>query len=179
MITSNAQPLELFRQLELLSQGNAVLGEELLFVESWRGFTFSVDELNLAVPFIGQYEIFSCGVCNPLPMVTPWVRGMTNIRGEIYTVIDFAYFIGRRPIKATTGANLLVLSEGRLKSALLLENKISLRSFDHDIPRGDVNDIEPGLRPYLNSFLIEGLQRWCVIDMRVLINSETFANIGR
>ncbi len=173
------QPLELFRQLELLSQGNAVLGEDQLFVESWRGFTFSIDELNLAVPFMGQYEIFPCGGCSPLPMVKPWVRGMTNIRGEIYTVIDFAQLIGRRPVKVSSGANLLVLAEGRLKSALLLQNKVSLRSFDHDIPRGDVNDVEPGLRPYLNSFLMEGLQRWCVIDMRILTNSELFANIGR
>ena len=173
------QPIDLLRQLEQQSQGNAVLGEELPFIESWRGFTFAVDELNLAIPFMGQYEIFPCGECWPLPMVKPWVRGMTNIRGEVYTVIDFAHFIGRRPVGTTAGKNLLVLSGSKLKSALVLENKISLRSFDHDIPRGDLNDIEPDLRPFLNAFLIEGLKRWCVLDMRMLTNSEAFANIGR
>lgn len=179
MNQSQIQPLQLLRQLESQSQGNAVLGEEPSFIESWRGFTFAIDELNMAIPFMGQYEIFPCGECWPLPMAKPWVRGMTNIRGEVYTVVDFAHFIGRRPVNVAMGNNLLVLSAGRLKSALLLKNKISLRAFDHDIPRGDVNDIEPDLRPYLNAFLIEGLKRWCVLDMRVLANSESFSNIGR
>ena len=178
MDTSQIQPLELFRELENESQGNSVLGEEQPFVESWRGFVFNVDELSLVVPFIGQFEILPCGELWPLPLAKRWVKGMTNIRGEIYTVVDFSDFIGRKPIKSTKGSNLFVLSDSPLKSALLLSSKINLRPFNHDMPRADLKDIEPRLRSYLSSVLIEGPQRWCVIDIRTLTNSEDFLNIG-
>jgi len=177
--TDQIQPLALFRQLESESQGNAVLGEERPFVESWRGFVFAIDELRLVIPFVGQFEVLPCGELWPLPLARSWVRGMTNIRGEIYTVVDFSEYIDRKPLRSTEGANLLVLPDTRLRSALLLKSKVSLRSFNHDMPRVDLKDIEPGLRACLNAVLIEGPQRWCVIDIRRLTTAEDFSNIGR
>ena len=171
-------PLALFRQLESASQGSAVLGEKQLIVETWRGVVFTVDELNMVVPFIWLQEISPVTPIWPLPAVPSWMRGMTHIGDDVYTVVDFADFIGRTPVNVTEHSKLLVLPDHRLKCALLLDGKLSMRRFNHNIPKGNLNEVEPELRCYLSFVLLEDDRLWYVVDVESLGQSDTFVNIG-
>ena len=66
--------------------------------ETWRGFCFNVSGLNIVFPFMGGYEILPDKEIQNIPWTTDWVRGVTNVRGEIYTVVDFAAFLGLPPV---------------------------------------------------------------------------------
>ena len=183
MNTSQSDPLAALRQLE-----DASLGEEgSAFVWNraavWHGFAFSVEELELVVPLavgvgIAPGRSLLPSPVLPLPLSREWVVGMVNIRGEVHTVIDFARFIGR-PAAASTGANLLLLSNDVCKSALLLDNRISLRAFDRDLPEADRATAAPSLAPILSALLLEGDQPWGVIDVESLLSAENFVDIAR
>ena len=45
----------------------------------------------------------------PLPLTQPWFRGVANIRGNLYSVVDFPAFLGQRPVAASEQSRLLLL----------------------------------------------------------------------
>ena len=42
----------------------------------------------------GGFEILPEGKFQRIPWVANWVQGVINVRGEVYTVVDFARYIG-------------------------------------------------------------------------------------
>jgi twitching motility protein PilI len=172
-------PLEIFEQLELQSLGNQLSNSEDVAGEFWRGFVFNVGGLDLVAPFTGEYEIVPNQKLYPLPMSRSWVKGVTNIRGEIYTVIDFSEFIGQKPTRITKTCNLFLLPDPTLKSALLLASRISLRSFSTELPVTSATMFGSRLSPYISRVLIDGSTRWGVLDIDALSKSESFSQIGQ
>lgn len=170
-------PLEIFKQLELESLGNQLRESDEVAGDFWRGFVFNVDGLDLVAPFTGEYEIVPNQELYPLPMSRSWVKGVTNIRGEIYTVIDFSEFIGQKPTRVTKTCNLFLLPDPMLKSALLLDSRISLRSFSSELPVTSSITFGARLSPYISRALIDGSTRWGVLDIDALSTSESFSQI--
>ena len=64
-----------------------------------------------------------------LPLTRPWFKGLTNIRGNLYSVVDFPAFLQRRPVVPGDQARLLLLGERfRLGAALLIDRSLGLRN---------------------------------------------------
>lgn len=150
----------------------------------WRGFAFRLngphDREYLVAPLADGMEIASPrGLC-ALPHCQNWVRGMLRARGVIYTVIDFAGFLGFGATDATR-ARLLLLPAPRpdFHSALLLDSRISLRAFELGLPEAGVGDAAAPLAPYLRASLREGARRWGVLDVGALLSSEKWLRVGR
>jgi twitching motility protein PilI len=65
----------------------------------------------------------------PLPLTRPWFKGLANIRGNLYSVVDFAAFLQKRPVAASDQARLLLVGERfRLSAALLVDRSLGLRN---------------------------------------------------
>ncbi len=154
----------------------------------WRGLAFTIEDLNLVTPDAGGLRVAPGREAQllPLPWCREWVRGMLPVGGEIYTVIDFARFIGRRPLAASRdaspnayrNASLLLMPGDSFNSALLLDSRISSRTFSHDWPQTEVADFDPALAPFLSAVLMDGGQPWGVLDTTALMGSESFIRIG-
>ncbi len=152
--------------------------------DRWRGFAFTIENLNLVVPEAAGLRIAPGKNAQPLPLCREWVTGMIPVGGEIYTVIDFARFIGRRPPPSSHVANFLLIPGEAFNSALLVDSRISLRSFAHNLPEAgdaDFDDAHFGatLTPFVRASFAEGGQLWGVLDVRALMGSEIFTHIGR
>ncbi len=146
--------------------------------EVWQGFAFRVGPLNLAVPCADGFEIVSVGELSPVPMARDWVRGMQSLHGEVYTVVDFAAFIGLAPTPVTRTCNLLALPDASLKSALLIADRIRIKSFSSALPLGDCERFHQNLTPYLNRIVVDQGQPCGVIDVKALCGSRDFVQIG-
>ena len=162
--------------------------------EGWRGFTFAVEDLNLVVPWADGLQIAPGREAQPLPLCREWVRGMLSVGGEIYTVIDFPRFIGRRPAAWGAGGSLLLLPGDDFNSALLVDSRIGMRTFSDDLPGAEINEIAevaevaepaedgvfgPALRPFLRKALKEGDRLWGVLEVAALMRDARFIHIGR
>ena len=177
---SNAEPspVELFRLLESDNLGNQLLEEPEDAAEVWRGFVFKVEDLTLVAPFVGEFEIIPCKEIFPLPLAKSWIKGMTNIRGEIYSVVDFSEFIGKKPVRTTRGCNLILLPDRLLKSALMINSQVRLQSFGSNMTTANIGTLGPGLVPYLSTVLVDGDQHYGVLDIQALIESDQFSSIA-
>ena len=74
-------------------------------------------------------EVLPVPPITPLPLTRPWFKGLTNIRGNLYSVVDFPAFLQRRPVVHGDQARLLLFGERfRLGAALLIDRSLGLRN---------------------------------------------------
>ena len=158
--------------------GNQISGKSESQTGTWRGFVFNVGQLSLAIPCADGFEIVSVRDLSPVPMTREWIRGMQYIHGEIYTVVDFAAFIGLAPTSVTQTCTLLALPDAGLKSALLIAGRISTRLFSSALTLGDCGQFHVNLNPYLSAVVVDQGQQWGVVDVDALCGSRDFVQIG-
>lgn len=73
-------------------------------------------------------EVIPVPPMTPVPLTKPWFRGMANIRGNLYSVVDFPAFLGGKPVAASGEARLLLVGERfRTGVALLVDRSLGLR----------------------------------------------------
>ena len=64
-----------------------------------------------------------------VPLARPWFCGVANIRGNLYSVVDFAAFLGGEATPVTGQARLLLISDRfRTGCALLVGRSLGLRT---------------------------------------------------
>ena len=74
-------------------------------------------------------EVIPVPAITPVPLTRPWFKGVTNIRGNLYSVIDFAAFLGGPPSVVGEQTRLLLIGEHyRTASALLVSRSLGLRN---------------------------------------------------
>jgi twitching motility protein PilI len=74
-------------------------------------------------------EVIPVPPITPLPLTRPWFKGVANIRGNLYSVVDFPAFLQRRPVVPGDQARLLLFGERfRLGAALLVDRSLGLRN---------------------------------------------------
>ncbi|HEY7656753.1 MAG TPA: chemotaxis protein CheW [Burkholderiales bacterium] len=65
----------------------------------------------------------------PVPLTRPWFKGMANIRGNLYCVVDFSAFLGGPETTITDQSRLVLISERYCTgAALLVDRSLGLRN---------------------------------------------------
>ena len=74
-------------------------------------------------------EVIPVPPITAVPLAKPWFKGMTNIRGNLYSVVDFPAFIGGAGVSLAEQSRLLLIGERfRMGSALLVDRSLGLRN---------------------------------------------------
>ena len=179
MSANQADPLQLLQQLAALSQGDmAMAANSQAEVSSWRGFTLKVGPLNLVFPFAGGFEVLPNRDFQAIPWSKSWVKGVSNIRGEVYTVVDLADYLGFEPLGSARNANLFLLPDTQVKSALIVDGQVSLKSFSDQLPGGENVSLPSKMLPYIRNIVREQGQDWVVLDVGLLSKQPDFLNIA-
>jgi twitching motility protein PilI len=80
------------------------------------------------VDLVDAGEVIPVPPITPVPLTRPWFRGVANIRGKLYSVVDFSAFLGGAPAALTEQARLVLLGERfRTGAALLVDRSLGLR----------------------------------------------------
>jgi twitching motility protein PilI len=87
------------------------------------------DQWLLELPETG--EIVPVTQITPVPLTKSWFRGLANVRGTLFSVVDLAAFSGFDATPITPDAR-LVMANARLgfSSALLVRRALGLRNLD-------------------------------------------------
>ena len=81
------------------------------------------------VELVDAGEVIPVPAITAVPLTRPWFRGVTNIRGNLYSVVDFPAFLGGAAVSVGEQSRLLLIGEHfRTAAALLIDRSLGLRN---------------------------------------------------
>jgi purine-binding chemotaxis protein CheW len=95
---------------------------------------FSLEDIMLAIPLASAMEIGKRPDITPLPNLPEWVLGISNIRGEIISLVDLKTFFGLNPKgskPSPTRAKMFIIVRNQdMKVGLLADKIMGIFSLD-------------------------------------------------
>lgn len=177
MTDSNENPpveiLWRMQQEAMAAEGEAPEAEE----PRWGGLAFGVGELRLVTELTSVNDVLDCPPVTPLPGTQPWLRGICNVRGNLYSVVDLGVFLNVAPPLATKEGRLLVVNNRDLGCCLLVSKIFGLRHFDEEQQSQDVAVFDRAVQPYITQAFLQGDELWGVFDVNRLVTDQRFLNI--
>lgn len=121
-------------------------------------------------------EIVPLTPLTSVPLTKHWFVGISNIRGNLYSVVDFSAFQGGEVTPQNTSSRLLLIgTRYGNNAALLVTRMLGLRNVDDLTPVSTEADAPPwSSTAYTDK---EG-RRWKLLSVRELLADENFMEIG-
>ena len=135
---------------------------------------------NYLFPLVQSGEIFAVSQIQTVPYVLPWFRGVLNIRGGLYGVVDLAAFVSgdfKAPIDVSAGEASVVTLNAALEvnCALQVDSLLGLRAAEAFTSS---TAPDPGGPAYFgNRFVDAAGDVWQEVNLRTLAQDSSFLNI--
>ena len=179
MAKSRLDPLSLLHQMQQQSRSNSPgLPEQVQLATLWSGLGFRIANLQFVTPLDQISEVLHCPTMTPVPGTKSWLKGIANVRGTLYTIVDLAEYFGKPPVELDDKSRLLIMNIAGLSTALMVNEVLGLRHFDEELERHDVARLnDPAMIHAQGAFLRDEVL-WGVFDMHSLAESGVFMNVA-
>lgn len=128
------------------------------------------------LPLTEAGEVIPLPPVMTVPLTQPWFAGVVNIRGTLFSVVDFSAYQGLAPtVRSESCRLLLVGSRFGLNAALLVDRVVGLRSLASLTPA----DLENNTQAWIEQRFTdeEGLD-WFRLNTGQLLAEPEFLNVG-
>jgi twitching motility protein PilI len=122
-------------------------------------------------------EVVSLPEIVPVPLTRPWYLGVANIRGNLFSVIDFGKFLARE-VPAAGGQPRLVLfgpRAGELNAGIVVHRVLGLRNLAELAPASTPQDVPEW---YAQRWMDGDGNAWQEIDLAKLASDPAFLQVG-
>ena len=142
--------------------------------DEWTGVVFSLAGHRVTCNIDRIGEILPNPQSTPVPGAKPWIIGLANVRGELLTVVDLAWYLGGTPTRPGPGSRLLAASLSKAPIGLLIDEVLGQRHFlDSDALPAELEDDSP-LRGVVARQHRLGSETWYELDLDRLFTSPEF-----
>ena len=111
-----------------------------------------------------------------VPLTHSWFRGVANVRGNLYSVVDFPAFLGGKGVALGEQSRLLLIAPRyRVGAALLVDSSLGLRNPESWQPR------QPAQAPAAwqrAEYEDESGKGWKELDVAELVRDANFLTVG-
>jgi twitching motility protein PilI len=123
-------------------------------------------------------EVIAVPAIATVPMTKPWFLGVANIRGNLYTVIDFGGYLGRGATAFGSTGRLVLFGPrtGELRSGIVVARVLGLRNLAELAP-ASAPDGAPAW--YGQRWMDAVGGAWQEIDLAKLAQDSGFLQVGR
>lgn len=137
---------------------------------SWLGV--QAGEARWLVDLADVEEVLPLPPVTPVPLTRPWFRGVVNVRGNLYSVVDFPAFTGGA-LTLTGEPRLLVFARRfRAGAAMVVSRVLGLRS------RENLKRVADGSGWQRATYEDPEGTQWNVLDVGHLANDPQFLEIA-
>lgn len=122
-------------------------------------------------------EIVSVGTITKVPLTQEWYLGLTNIRGNLISVIDIARFRGLPPTPIDKESRIVAFSPSlAFNAGLLVSRVMGLRNVsDMELqPPAETGDVPWAVQRYLD----RESQLWTELDLSQIVQDQEFLHVG-
>lgn len=111
-----------------------------------------------------------------VPLTHTWFAGVANIRGNLYSVVDFAAFLGAAPAQPTEQSRLLLIhGKYRVSAALLVDRVLGMHGSERLQHKRDADKMAPWVKA---EYTDSSGKAWHELDVPQLVQHADFLNVG-
>jgi len=121
-------------------------------------------------------EIISVGAITPVPLTRDWYLGLTNIRGNLISVVDFARFQGEAPTPIEKESRVIAFASSlSFNGGLLVSRVLGLRNVaDMQLQPGGASDKPWSARHYRD----RDANQWSELNLSLIVQDPEFLHVG-
>lgn len=154
-----------------------VLNEQSTEEAQWSGIAVRVGRLQLLCELSEISEVLTCPPPTRIPGTKRWMKGLANIRGTVFTIVDLRAFLGYGYVTANAASRVLIIRSGRLNTGLLVDQVLGrFQIGESKIAPGGVGVPNP-LTPYVSRQCSRDDSTWWFFSLRKLIANPGFMDI--
>jgi twitching motility protein PilI len=128
------------------------------------------------VDLVDTGEVIPVPTIASVPLTRTWYVGVANVRGNLYSVIDFSAFLGGAPAVRSESSRLLLISDKyRVGCALLIDAVVGLRNPQLFVLATDAAEAAPWIEAHYTD---REKQTWAELAFEPLIQHPDFLDIG-
>lgn len=168
------RPFELLLEMERRAVRVAAgRGLETGVQTEWVGVAFRIGE-HLFVSARAQVrEILTYPGVTRVPGSKSWLKGLANVRGQLLPVADMNEFFGGEETLPGRATRVVAINHDEIPAGLLVDEVRGFRRFHRDEMRTG-NAPAPAFAPFVTGVFERGEERWYVMDLMRLAESQTF-----
>jgi twitching motility protein PilI len=179
MARAMQNPLALLQRMQLESRRSSPgLPEQVQAAPLWTGLGFRLGDQRFVTPLDQVTEVLPCPPVTLVPGTKAWLRGVTNVRGSLYTVIDLPQYFGKPAEAADERNRLLIMNVPGLSATLLVDEVYGLRHFDEEQERRQIGGLSGQALAHVRGAFLRDQVLWCVFDMHSLAASPEFRRVA-
>ena len=112
-----------------------------------------------------------------VPLTQPWFLGLANIRGNLFSVIDFSAFLGRESGLGGGQSRLVLFGQrvGEMNAGIVVQHVLGLRNIVELAPAAPPQDAPAW---YMQRWMDGDGNAWQEIDLAKLANDSVFLQVG-
>lgn len=122
-------------------------------------------------------EIVSVGTITPVPLTRDWFLGLSNIRGNLISVVDFARFQGQAPTTIDKESRIVAFAPSlSFNSGLLVTRVLGLRNVADMAPQPSP---EEGVAAWSTQRYVDSdSEVWSELDLSLVVQDPEFLHVG-
>lgn len=121
-------------------------------------------------------EVIPVPLIAPVPLTRAWFAGLANIRGNLYSVVDFPAFLGAAPSEPTEQSRLLLIhGKYRVSTALLVDRVLGMHGSEQLQHKRDADKMAPWVKA---EYTDSSGKAWHELDVAQLVQHADFLNVG-
>ena len=138
------------------------------------GFQVGADNWFVALHQVN--EVIPVPTMVPVPLTHSWFRGVANVRGNLYSMLDFSAFQGADAISPGMERRVILISERLVGGAgLMVSRMLGLRNPEQFSAAPRPADAPPWVG---GVFTDAGGTRWMELDLPALVREQRFLEVG-
>jgi twitching motility protein PilI len=142
----------------------------------WAGVIFRIGDARLACSIKQVHEFLPIPAFTPVPGTKPWILGLANVRGDLLTVVDLAWFLNGERSEVSMRTRLLAASLRGRPVGLLVDEVFGQRHFVSDEGKKAKLPAKSPLKNFVHQQYRSGKDVWQEFDLESLFSTSEFLN---
>lgn len=131
---------------------------------------FYLNETTFAFPLQNALEIDYLPEITPLPNLPRWVRGICNLRGNIFSVVDLKQVLRLEPVNQEPIRKLILMKSKDIQTAILVDRISGTLNVDvHRHKTETTMSLHPACARFVRSVVVSGERTIHLLDVDELM----------
>lgn len=154
------------------------LPQQIEVKTTWDGIGFRVGDIMAVAPLDQVKEILTSATISRIPGAKEWVKGVSNVRGNLLPILDLQGFLWGTSTRMTRHSRILVIQHKGISAGLIVNDVMGMRHFLEEEHSTDVSGYDKAIQKIVSGVFRQSGELWAVIDVRKLVEVPEFLQVA-